>query len=270
MPYVQPYTRLSSKEVSSHVVITSIEEAFSEAQEILHGPVVVEGRAGFRTVHGSYRGIPITVVYKPLSPSLTAIAVEELVRVGAKVFIGLGTGLGLAPSLGIGDIVVAASAIKDDGVSRHYMPAEVPASPDYTLLEHVMQTFAAHNIPARVGIVWSHDLYYLNSSFTEVLRVYSKIAIAIDMDTATLYTMSMLKKLNTVSILVIDSSHPKGIERGEILVDEERVEIRKRFLDGVSKAVKTAIEALALHYEYMKSEAAARTAATRQSMPPVS
>ncbi len=267
MPHIQPYTRLGP-EVSSHVMITSIEEAFEEAQQIIHGGVVVEGRAGFRSVTGTYRGIPVTVVYKPISPSLTAVAVEELSRLGAKVFIGLGPGLGLAPSLGIGDVVVASSAIKDDGVSKHYMPAEVPASADYSLLEQVMQTFAAHNEKARVGIVWSHDLYYLNSSFTEILRVYSKIAIAIDMDTATLYTMAMLKKIPTVSILVIDSSHPKGIERGEILVDEERVEIRERFLTGVAKATKIAIEALTLHYERMKSEAAARTAA-RTTTPPV-
>ncbi len=267
MPHVQPYTRLSSRDVSTHVMITSVEEAFAKIQEVIHGAVLVEGRAGFKTVSGSYRGIPLTVVYKPLSPSLTAIAFEELVRLGAKTFIALEPGLGLSPALGIGDIVVASSAIKDDGVSKHYMPAEVPASADYTLLEHVMQTFAAHNVSARVGIVWSHDLYYLNSNFTEVLRIYSKIAIALDMDTATLYTMSMLKKLPTVSIIVIDSSHPKGIERGEILIeDEERVELRERFLKGIDRAVKVAIEALALHYEYVKSEAAARS---QRPMPPV-
>ncbi len=268
MPHIQPYTRLGSKDVSTHVMITSLEEAFEEAQNLVHGGVIIEGRAGFRTLNGSYHGIPVTVVYKPLSPSLTAIAVEELVRAGAKVFIALEPGLGLSPALGIGDIVVAASAIKDDGVSKHYMPAEVPASADYSLLEHVMQTFAAHNVSVRVGIVWSHDLYYLNSAFTEVLRVYSKIAIALDMDTATLYTMSMLKKLPTVSIIVIDSSHPKGIERGEVLVEEERIELRERFLKGVERAVKIAMEALALHYEYVKSEAAAARAA-RQRAPPV-
>jgi uridine phosphorylase len=267
MPHIQPYTRLSSREVSTHVMITSLEEAFEEAREMVHGEILIEGRAGFKTLVGSYHGIPVTVLYKPLSPSLTAIAVEELARVGAKVFVALEPGLGLSPALSVGDIVVASSAIKDDGVSKHYMPAEVPASADYTLLEHVMQTFAAHNIDVRVGIVWSHDLYYLNSAFTEVLRVYSKIAIALDMDTATLYTMSMLKKLPTVSIIVIDSSHPKGIERGEVLIEEERVELRQRFLRGVERAVKIVMEALTLHYEHVKSEAAAR--ATVQRTPPV-
>ncbi len=225
----------------------------------LHGSTTIKGRGGFQVLRGDYRGIPITVVYRPLSPSLTAIAVEELVRAGAKYFISIGSGYALSPLLSIGDIVVASSAIKDDGVSKHYMPAEVPAAPDYNLLERIMQTFAAHAVKAHVGIVWSHDIYYLNSSFKELLRVYSKIAIALDMDTATLYTLSMLKRFPAVSILIIDSSHPKGIERGELLIENaERTEIRDKFLRGVRTAVKVAIEALSLHYEYIKSETAAR------------
>ncbi|MET1101144.1 MAG: hypothetical protein ABWW69_01500 [Pyrodictiaceae archaeon] len=247
----QPYTRVV--EAPTHILMTDLEEAFSYGVELLAGVVTTRGRNGFQVAVGAYRGANIAIVLKPVGPSSTAIAIEELTRVGARVVIELSSAYALYPTLSIGDIIIASSAIKGDGVSKHYLPAEVPASADYALIEHILRTFNAYNIEAKVGIIWSTDVYYVNSEITDKMRVYHKIAQAMDLDTAALYTMSLLKKLTAASILVVEASQPKGIARG-VLLESEETETKEKFMRSLELATKATIEALALHYEMVKTE----------------
>ncbi|EER09737.1 Purine nucleoside phosphorylase deoD-type, putative, partial [Perkinsus marinus ATCC 50983] len=60
------------------------------------------------------------------APSVDIIA-TEMIKLGAKVLVRVGTAGARQKTLGIGDIVIATGAVRDEGATRHYMPPEFPA-----------------------------------------------------------------------------------------------------------------------------------------------
>ncbi len=252
MPRLQAFTRASKGDVSTHVLVTSIEEVYNEALMRLHDYVERKGQPGFKLATGTVHGLKVSVALRPVGPSAMAILLEELSRLGARVVLSLDTALALAPSLGIGRTVLAAASIKGDGVSKTYAPAEVPAIADFEFLRHIQQTLEIHNVSLTVGLVWSVDSFYVSEALLEHgLRTYGKMALALDMDTAALYSVAMARKLQAASILVIESSVPKGIERGVIYQGGE--ELHTRVLESLTKLMKPILEALTLHMEKSKA-----------------
>ncbi len=67
-------------------------------------------------------------------PSVDLI-VTELMGLGAKVMIRVGTSGSMQPHVSTGDIVVATAAVRDEGTSRNYLPLEFPALPSFSLLQ---------------------------------------------------------------------------------------------------------------------------------------
>jgi uridine phosphorylase len=254
LPRIQPFTRASKGDVSTHVLVTSLEEVYEEAVSKLHDVTERTGRYGFKIASGTLHRAMLSVALRPVGPSALAILVEELARLGAKVVLNLDTGLALSPSLSIGDIVLATAAIKGDGVSKAYAPIEVPAIPDYSFLRHIQQSLEIHNVKAVAGVVWSMDMFYMTEQVLEEgVRRYGKIAIALDMDTASLFTVSMSRRLLSASVIVIESSLPKGVERGSLFLPEEAEELRRKVLESISRVIQPILEALTLHIEKMKS-----------------
>ena len=252
MPKFQPFTRASRGDVSSHVIVTSLPEVYELAVERLSNPVTRVGQPGFRLATGEVHGLRVTVAMRPVGPSALAILVEELFRLGAQVVVSVDTALAIAPRLEIGSVVLAAAAIKGDGVSKNYVPVEVPAIADFDLLRHVQQTLDIHNIEAKTSIAWSLDTYYVSEGVLEhSMRLYGKYAAILDMDTAALYTIAMARRMSALSINVVEASAVKGVDRGSYMTREGE-EVRKKVMDSFERLMKPLLEAVALHIEKEK------------------
>jgi len=252
LPRLQPFTRAGKGDVSTHVLVTSLEEVYTEATSRLHDVVERSGQPGFRLATGSLHGLRVSVALRPVGPSALAILLEELGRLGARVVLSLDTGLALSPRLTIGQAVLAAASVKGDGVSKAYSPPEVPAIADFELLRHIQQTLEIHNVQITTGLVWSVDSFYVSEQLLEQgVRSYGKLALAIDMDTAALYSVSMARKIQSASVLVVESSLPRGIERGTIYQASE--ELHTKVLEAFGKLLRPLLEALALHMEKNKA-----------------
>ncbi|NPA04948.1 MAG: nucleoside phosphorylase [Crenarchaeota archaeon] len=263
MPIIQPFTHSSRQDVAPQVLLTWVDEVFDAAASYINPLNSVEGRAGFKLVTGTYRGTPVTIVRTPLGAHGTLIALEELSRLGANVYIKVGLGCAVSPRLSVGDIVVVSSAIKGDGVSRAAAPLEVPAIPDHNLTSLILEVLESNNMKYNRGMTWSTDLYYsngLSSIDQSVYKQLAKYALIMDPDTAALFTIGLLKKLHTAAILVVEASQPKGVVRGELLSEEaERRDLRKRLVNGLQEAARIAIEALTLHHEHAVRKTSRRT-----------
>jgi uridine phosphorylase len=252
LPKLQPFTKAGKGDVSTHVLVTSLEEVYNEAVSRLHDVVERAGQPGFRLATGTLHGLRVSVALRPVGPSALAILLEELGRLGARVVLSLDTGLALAPRLTIGQPILAVASIKGDGVSKSYSPPEVPAIADFGLLRHIQQTLEVHNIQIMTGLVWSVDSFYVSEQLLEQgVRSYGKLALALDMDTAALYTVAMARKMLGASILVIESSLPKGVERGAVYQANE--ELHRKVLESFGKLLRPLLEALTLHMEKSKA-----------------
>ena len=84
----------------------------------------------FTTYTGTLLGEKVSVTSTGIGCPSTAIAVEELIKVGADTFIRVGTSGGMQPGTRTGDVGIVTSAIRDEGTSRAYLPLEFPAVAD--------------------------------------------------------------------------------------------------------------------------------------------
>jgi uridine phosphorylase len=109
---------------------------------------------------GTYKGMPIACTSTGIGGASTAIAMEELARVGARVFLRVGTCGAFQPQVKDGDLVIFDSAARFDGTSRTYAPLEFPAVADHTVLQACIRAAETLGIRHHVGCTRSHDGLY--------------------------------------------------------------------------------------------------------------
>ena len=91
---------------------------------------------------------------------VAAVVLEELIAIGVREFLSIGTAGGLQPDLAPGDVVVCTGAVRDEGVSHHYTASETPAEPDSAAHRPARTAIDAAGLPARRGMTWTIDTPY--------------------------------------------------------------------------------------------------------------
>lgn len=155
----------------------------------------------FRSLKGFYKGVEILALSTGIGGSSCSIAIEEAHHLGVELMIRIGSCGALQPNLELGELIVVEAAIRDDGASLAYAPKEYPAYADSNLLALACEKAKILGFKHCQGIIHSHESFYIDNN-EEITNYYSKLgALGSDMETATLYTVSRLRKVKALSIL---------------------------------------------------------------------
>ena len=114
----------------------------------------------FRSLTGTYRGVPILAVSTGIGGSSAGICVEELHNIGADTFIRVGTCGGIDLDVKGGDIVVATGAVRMEGTSREYAPIEYPAVADLEVANALVAAARELGYTYHTGVVQCKDAFY--------------------------------------------------------------------------------------------------------------
>lgn len=112
------------------------------------------------TYTGIYKGVSITCTSTGIGGPSTAIAVEELARVGARTFLRIGTCGAFKDEVKDGDMVIFDAAARFDGASLAYAPLEFPAVAHYDVVKACILAAENLGIPYHVGLTRTHDGLY--------------------------------------------------------------------------------------------------------------
>ena len=123
-------------------------------------PVHVMTNREYVTYTGTLLGEKVSVVSTGIGGPSAAIAMEELVNIGADTFVRVGTCGGIDLNVQSGDIVVATGAIRFEGTSREYAPIEFPAVSDLGIANALVQAAKALELPCHAGVVQCKDSFY--------------------------------------------------------------------------------------------------------------
>jgi uridine phosphorylase len=154
-------------------------------------------------------GQPLTVQSSGMGGPSAAIVIHELIELGARRLVRVGTCRALASSLTLGDLVIATEALAADGASRALGAGERVLAPG-ELLDGLKDQGAC-------GLVVSTDVFYeerdgLEQSWRDAG------ALAVEMETATLYTLAAKRGVQAASLLLVtDLLNP---DRSRIPPDE--------------------------------------------------
>lgn len=117
------------------------------------------GRSGmFSTYTGTFQGVSVTVVSGGSgSPEAELIMHELLEFTDADTFVRVGGSGGVHPDVRPGDIVVASGVVRDEGMTRAYVPASYPAVASYEIVLAMSLAAESLAVPYHVGVTRSSD-----------------------------------------------------------------------------------------------------------------
>jgi len=138
------------------------------------------------------------------SPVIANLA-EEMIAWGSKRLVILSLAGGLQPNLMPGDIVICSRAIRDEGTSYHYLPAEKYVDASLKFVSNLSSVFEKYNLPHSIGGTWSTDAPY-RESHEEAQHYQSEGIMAVDMESAGLFAVGQARGIETASVFVIGDS----------------------------------------------------------------
>ena len=155
----------------------------------------------YRSLRGKYKGIDVLVMSTGMGGTSAAIGLEELRRIGVDTVIRVGSCGALQGEIRKGDLILACGAVRQDGVSRTYIEEFYPAVPDPELLQSCIAAAREQGVPFHVGVVRSHESFYLDNMADINAYWSSRRVLGSDQETAGVLTVSWLRGLRAASIL---------------------------------------------------------------------
>jgi len=207
------YTGRELKDFGQYVILTNFSkyiQLFSEWND--NAPVV-----GLDKPMQSVTANGITIINFGMGSSVAATIMDLLTAVHPKAVVFLGKCGGLKKKNNVGDLVLPIAAIRGEGTSNDYLPFEVPALPAFALQKAISTTIRDFGRDYWTGTcyttnrrVWEHDREF--KKYLKKLR-----AMAIDMETATIFTTGFANKIPTGALLLVSDQPmiPEGVKTAE-------------------------------------------------------
>lgn len=170
----------------------------------------------------------ITIINFGMGSPTAATIMDLLTAIEPKAVLFLGKCGGLKKRNKIGDLILPIAAIRGEGTSNDYFPAEVPALPAFALQKAISTTIRDHKLDYWTGTVyttnrrvWEHDLDF--KEYLQKIRAY-----AIDMETATIFSVGFYNKIPTGAILMVSDQPmiPEGVK-----TEESDKKVTAKFVD---------------------------------------
>jgi AMP nucleosidase len=145
----------------------------------------------------------ITIINFGMGSAMAATIMDLLSAIHPKAVMFLGKCGGLKKKNKVGDLILPIAAIRGEGTSNDYFPQEVPALPAFSLQRAVSTSIRQNNCDYWTGTVyttnrrvWEHDNNF--KKYLQKLR-----AMAIDMETATLFVVGFSNEIPTGALLLV-------------------------------------------------------------------
>jgi uridine phosphorylase len=142
------------------------------------------------------------------APAATAI-VESLRAIGVRQFVSVGAAGGLKPGLEPGDVIVCDRAVRDEGVSHHYLPSALWAesSPDLTARLH--GHLDAAGLSPSPGSAWTIDAPF-RETVAEAAHYAAEGVAVVEMEAAALFSVAQVRSVEVAAAFAISDSLADG------------------------------------------------------------
>ncbi|MCC6905066.1 MAG: nucleoside phosphorylase [Anaerolineae bacterium] len=177
---------------------------------------VAENRE-YNTYTGTVDGVKVSCTSTGIGGPSSAIAIEELTKIGADTFIRVGTSGSVQDWTKPGDLVVVSAAVRDEGTASHYMPMAFPAVADLDVVDCLRIACQIKGAPHHVGISQSKDSFYGEVEpdrmpLSDELKARWKAwvmggVLCSEMEAAALFVIARIIGVRAGGIMVLAGSH---------------------------------------------------------------
>lgn len=249
---LQYHIQLKRGDIGRYVLLPGDPGRCEKIAAFFDNPQFIAQNREYTTYTGTLLGEKVSVVSTGIGCPSTAIAVEELIKIGADTFIRVGTSGGIQPDTKTGEIAIVTGAIRDEGTTQHYLPIEFPAVADVDVVLALREAAEQLELPYRVGITQSKDSFF-GEVEVERMPMVGELqerwkawveggAICSEMESAAIFILSSIhrKRAGGVMMMVGAGEGLPETEEGKALFHSDR-------------AIRTAIEAIKILIERDRS-----------------
>ena len=240
---LQYHIGLKEGDVGEYVILPGDPKRCEKIAKYFDDAKLVADRREFTTYTGYLNGVKVSVTSTGLGGPSASIAMEELVKVGAKYFIRVGTCGGMDLDVKSGDLVIATGAIRMEGTSKEYAPIEFPAVANYDIVTALINSAKKLNLPYHVGVVECKDSFYgqhspelmpVNYELQNKWNAWLKLGcLASEMESAALFIVASYLKVKVGSIFLVVANQ-----------EREKLGLENPVAHDTELAIKTAVEAI--------------------------
>ena len=245
----QYHIHLSPGDIGEYVLLPGDPARSDRVADCLDDARLVGNNREHRSFTGYYKDVKISVTSTGMGCPSTAIAVEELINIGAECLIRIGSSGALQPDLRIGDLIISVGSMKNEGTSRFYVPDCFPAVPDFDLTRTLIDTAAEMSGPlgcrSFYGINATDDAFY--GETPEWIEQLSKLGcLNVEMESSALYTVCAKRKKRAAMVSAVSGN----LVTADVIYETTNTELVR----GWDNEIKVVLETI---YRFEKQKKAA-------------
>lgn len=239
----QYHIGLKEGDVGKYVILPGDPKRCKKIAEYFDDAKLVADNREYTTYTGYLCGEKVSVTSTGIGGPSAAIALEELVNVGADTFIRVGTCGGIDIDVKGGDVVIATGAIRMEGTSKEYAPVEYPAVANLDIVNSLVSAASALGYEKHVGVVQCKDSFYgqhnpdrmpVSYELTEKWEAWKRMGcLASEMESAALFIVASFLRVKVGSVFLVVANQ-----------EREKQNLENPVVHDTDKAIKTAIEAI--------------------------
>ena len=138
------------------------------------------------------------------APGATSV-LEELAALGTSAMMAIGTAGSLQRDLQPGNLVLCGAAVRDEGVSHHYLPPGKLATAPAEMTAALGAALRESGLAFRTGVSWTIDAPY-RETVAEARHYQAEGVLCVEMEAAALFAVAEVRGLRLASAFVISDS----------------------------------------------------------------
>ena len=216
--FIEPAQQVERCDVPEHCVICFFREVLETEMAEHQATVVVENQwedGPHHLYEVAHAGQRLAFFHPGVGAPVAAGLLEEAIAAGCRKFVVCGGCGVLEDGLAVGDLLVVSAAVRDEGVSYHYLPPGREVQADGRVVGVLEEVLSRRGVPYRLVKTWTTDAPYRETR-DKVARRRAEGCLAVDMEAAGLLAVAQFRGVALGQLLYCgdDLSGPEWDNRG--------------------------------------------------------
>jgi uridine phosphorylase len=183
-------------------------------------------------------GVTCGIIARTIGGPYAVLIAEQLHSAGAGLIVGLTSAGRLNPHLRLPSLVVASSAIRDEGTSYHYLPPARQVACPTQVVSLLERELRATGRAVRAGKVWTTDAPYRETK-DQIEKWTAEGALAVEMQAASLFAFGTARHASVACVAMVSNAVDHPGEQFDTGSHQDGL----RILEAIARAGRSFLEA---------------------------
>jgi uridine phosphorylase len=181
-------------------------------------------------------GVDCGIIPRTIGGPYSVLIAEQLHVSGTRLIVGLTSAGRVSPDLPFPCLVVATSAIRDEGTSYHYLPASAEVTCTSSVVPYLERELIASGLAVRAGKVWTTDAPYRETK-AQLKKWEQEGVLAVEMQAASLFAFGIARRASVASVAMVSNAVDHAGEQFNTGSQEDGL----RILKGIARAARVVL-----------------------------